>query len=125
MSVSNDRGQTFSSEVKINDDKVPGPHGMHSLAFAKSGRIYVSWLDERNIHKPNRRLRPMVITWKAIATFSSLTRQMAGAHFPPIAKSLLKHVLVVKRHLRFQTTELCTRRLAPGAAREFSSYRCD
>ena len=52
MSVSNDRGQTFSSEVKINDDKVPGPHGMHSLAVAKNGRIYVSWLDERNIHKP-------------------------------------------------------------------------
>ena len=49
MSVSNDRAQTFSSEVKINDDKVPGPHGMHSLAVANDGRIYVSWLDERNI----------------------------------------------------------------------------
>jgi hypothetical protein len=49
MSVSNDHGQTFSSEVKINDDKIPGPHGMHSLAVAKDGRIYVSWLDERNV----------------------------------------------------------------------------
>ena len=47
MSVSNDRAQSFASEVKINDDKVPGPHGMHSLAVAKDGRVYVSWLDER------------------------------------------------------------------------------
>ena len=52
ISVSNDRGQTFASEVKINDDKIPGPHGMHSLAVAKDGRLYVSWLDERNVHKP-------------------------------------------------------------------------
>ena len=52
MSVSNDRGQSFASEVKINDDKVPGPHGMHALAVAKDGRIYVSWLDERHVHKP-------------------------------------------------------------------------
>ena len=52
LSVSNDRGQSFSSEVKINDDKVPGAHGMHSLAVAKDGRIHVSWLDERNVHVP-------------------------------------------------------------------------
>ncbi|HEX5873365.1 MAG TPA: sialidase family protein [Pyrinomonadaceae bacterium] len=52
MSVSNDRGQSFASEVKINDDKVPGAHGMHSLAVAKDGRIYVGWLDERNVVTP-------------------------------------------------------------------------
>jgi hypothetical protein len=52
MSVSNDRGQSFASEVKINDDKVPGAHGMHSLAVAKGGRIYVGWLDERNVVTP-------------------------------------------------------------------------
>ena len=52
MSVSNDRAKTFEPEVKINDDKVPGPHGMHSLAVSKDGQIFVSWLDERNIHKP-------------------------------------------------------------------------
>jgi hypothetical protein len=52
MSVSNDRAQSFASEVKINDDKIPGPHGMHSLAIAKDGRVYVGWLDERNIQKP-------------------------------------------------------------------------
>ena len=49
LSVSNDRAQSFATEVKINDDKIPGAHGMHSLAVAKDGRIYVSWLDERNI----------------------------------------------------------------------------
>jgi hypothetical protein len=52
LSVSNDRAQTFSSSVKINDDKVPGAHGMHSLAVAKDGRIFVGWLDERNVHAP-------------------------------------------------------------------------
>ncbi len=52
MSVSNDGGQSFASEVKINDDKVPGAHGMHSLAIAKDGRIYVGWLDERNVFTP-------------------------------------------------------------------------
>jgi BNR repeat-like domain len=52
LSVSNDRGQTFASEVKVNDDKGPGDHGMHSLAVAKDGRIYVGWLDERNVHAP-------------------------------------------------------------------------
>ena len=52
LSVSNDRAQSFASEVKINDDKVPGAHGMHSLAVAQDGRIYVSWLDERNVHSP-------------------------------------------------------------------------
>ena len=30
----------------------PGAHGMHSLAVANDGRIYVAWLDERNIHAP-------------------------------------------------------------------------
>jgi hypothetical protein len=52
LSVSNDRGRTFASEVKVNDDKGPGAHGMHSLAVAKDGRIYAAWLDERNVHVP-------------------------------------------------------------------------
>jgi hypothetical protein len=52
LSVSNDRGQSFASEVKVNDDKVPNAHGMHSLAVAKDGRIYAAWLDERNVHQP-------------------------------------------------------------------------
>ena len=52
LSVSADRGQSFASEVKVNDDKAPGPHGMHSLAVAKDGRVYAGWLDERNVHVP-------------------------------------------------------------------------
>jgi hypothetical protein len=52
LSASTDRGQSFVSEVKVNDDKVPGAHGMHSLAVAKDGRIYAGWLDERNVQAP-------------------------------------------------------------------------
>ena len=52
LSASTDRGQSFASEVKVNDDKTPGAHGMHSLAVAKDGRIYAGWLDERNVHAP-------------------------------------------------------------------------
>ncbi len=52
LSLSHDRGQTFATEVKVNDDSVPGAHGMHALALARDGRIYVSWLDERNVSAP-------------------------------------------------------------------------
>ena len=38
--------------MKVNDDKAPNAHGMHSLAVAKDGRIYAAWLDERNVHQP-------------------------------------------------------------------------
>src|ERR1041384_3013339 len=52
LSVSKDRGQSFASEVKVNDDKEPNAHGMHSLAVAQDGRVYAAWLDERNVHQP-------------------------------------------------------------------------
>ena len=52
FSTSHDQGKTFAAPVKVNDDKMPGAHGMHSLAVAKDGRIYIAWLDERNIHAP-------------------------------------------------------------------------
>jgi len=52
LSSSTDRAQSFTTEVKVNDDKVPGAHGMHSLAVAGDGRIYAAWLDERNVHTP-------------------------------------------------------------------------
>lgn len=52
LSSSNDRGQSFTTEVKVNDDKATGPHGMHSLAVAADGRLYAAWLDERNVHVP-------------------------------------------------------------------------
>ncbi|HKE55560.1 MAG TPA: sialidase family protein, partial [Pyrinomonadaceae bacterium] len=49
LSSSRDQGHTFSEPVRVNDDKKPAVHGMHSLAVAKDGHIYVAWLDERNI----------------------------------------------------------------------------
>src|SRR5687767_7163832 len=52
LSVSSDLGRTFGTPVKVNDDKVPAAHGMHSLGVAADGRIYVSWLDERNVAAP-------------------------------------------------------------------------
>jgi hypothetical protein len=52
LSVSNDHGQSFPRQVKVNDDTGPTDHGMHSLAVAKDGRIYAAWLDERNVREP-------------------------------------------------------------------------
>lgn len=49
LSSSKDHGQTFGAPVKVNDDPKPAVHGMHSLTVAKDGRIYVAWLDERNV----------------------------------------------------------------------------
>ena len=49
LSSSKDHGQTFGAPVKVNDDPKPADHGMHSLTIAKDGRIYVAWLDERNV----------------------------------------------------------------------------
>src|SRR5262249_33270590 len=48
LSTSHDQGRTFSS-VKVNDDLKPAVHGMHSLVIGNDGRIYVAWLDERNM----------------------------------------------------------------------------
>ena len=52
LSVSHDQGNSFASAVKVNDDKLPGAHGMHSLAVANDGKVYVAWLDERNVRAP-------------------------------------------------------------------------
>jgi hypothetical protein len=49
LSSSRDHGQTFNAPVKVNDDPKPAVHGMHSLAVAKDGRVYLAWLDERNV----------------------------------------------------------------------------
>jgi hypothetical protein len=48
LSVSHNGGQSFGPPAKVNDDKVPAAHGMHSLAV-DGGKIYVAWLDERNV----------------------------------------------------------------------------
>lgn len=52
LSASHDQGKSFAPGVKVNDDKLPGAHGMHSLAVARDGKIYVAWLDERNVNAP-------------------------------------------------------------------------
>jgi hypothetical protein len=37
----------FDPPVKVNDDKLPVTHGMHSVAVDSGGRVYAAWLDER------------------------------------------------------------------------------
>jgi hypothetical protein len=49
LSASRDYGQTFGMPVKVNDDTEPGVHGIHSLGIGDDGRIFLAWLDERNI----------------------------------------------------------------------------
>jgi hypothetical protein len=52
LSASRDGGRSFAAPVKVNDDARPAAHGMHSLAAAADGRIYLAWLDERNVAPP-------------------------------------------------------------------------
>ena len=52
LSTSRDGGQTFEPPVKVNDDGKAVEHGMHSLAVGPDNRVYVVWLDERNVVKP-------------------------------------------------------------------------
>lgn len=52
LSVSHDGGRSFGPPSKVNDDAKPGVHGMHSLAVAGDGRVYMAWLDERNVEAP-------------------------------------------------------------------------
>ena len=49
LSASRDGGRSFGPPSKVNDDAKPGDHGMHSLAVSGDGRVYVAWLDERDI----------------------------------------------------------------------------
>ena len=55
LSVSRDDGKTFGAPVKVNDDTAPASHGMHSLAVADDGRVYVAWLDERYLNAKKER----------------------------------------------------------------------
>jgi hypothetical protein len=52
LSASHDNGRTFAAPVRVNDDSQPAVHGMHSLAIADDGRIFLAWLDERNVNEP-------------------------------------------------------------------------
>jgi hypothetical protein len=49
LSASRDQGRTFGPPVKVNDDPRPAVHGMHALAIASDGLVYMAWLDERNV----------------------------------------------------------------------------
>lgn len=49
LSASRDGGKSFEPPVKVNDDKVQVVHGMHSMAVDERGRIFLVWLDERNV----------------------------------------------------------------------------
>jgi hypothetical protein len=49
LSTSRDGGKTFAPAVKVNDDKGTADHGMHSLGVDSGGRIFLAWLDERNV----------------------------------------------------------------------------
>jgi hypothetical protein len=49
VSASRDGGRSFGEPAKVNDDSAQGVHGMHSLAVGDDGRVYVAWLDERDI----------------------------------------------------------------------------
>jgi BNR repeat-like domain len=52
LSASRDKGKTFEQPVKVNDDGKKVTHAMHSLAVAADNRVYVVWLDERNVVMP-------------------------------------------------------------------------
>ena len=52
LSASRDGGRSFAAPVKVNDDRGPAVHGMHSLAIAPDGRVYLAWLDKRNVTQP-------------------------------------------------------------------------
>lgn len=49
LSASRDGGKTFDAPVKVNDDSAPASHAMHSLAVGDDGKVFMAWLDERNI----------------------------------------------------------------------------
>lgn len=51
LSTSHDGGRSFGPPSKVNDDSKPGVHGMQSLAVGEGGRVYVAWLDERDVER--------------------------------------------------------------------------
>lgn len=52
LSASRDAGKTFEQPIKVNDDGKKVTHAMHSLATGADNRVYVVWLDERNVVIP-------------------------------------------------------------------------
>lgn len=49
LAPARDGGRSFAAPTRVNDDANPCGHGMHSLAVSVDGRVYVAWLDERDI----------------------------------------------------------------------------
>ncbi len=122
LSVSNDRGQSFASEVKINDDKVPGPHGMHSLAVAKTDESMSAGSTSETFTLPNPRQRAKAITWRAIAIFISLTRQTAAALSHANRKVASEACPCCKTALAVSRGWNVVCRLASGFAGKFPSH---
>ncbi len=58
ISLSRDGGHSFDAPVKVNDDKLPAVHGMHSLAVDQNGSIYMAWLDERYLREDAAKSQP-------------------------------------------------------------------
>lgn len=60
LSSSKDHAQTFGLPVRVNDDKKPAVHGMHSMTIGSNGYVYMAWLDERNIAPVEMKAMKMV-----------------------------------------------------------------
>lgn len=97
LSASHDDGRTFGQPVKVNDDSKPGPHGMHSLAIGNNGRIYVAWLDERNITKaPSTEIksdmelnRDLFVSWSIDGGKSFSPNQRVATEVCPCCKTAM------------------------------------
>ncbi|HEV2705675.1 MAG TPA: sialidase family protein [Pyrinomonadaceae bacterium] len=74
LSASRDGGRTFSPPVKVNDDKRPGVHGMHSLAVDDAGRVHLAWLDERNLDAHGHASAPKAASQPASAPAQHMER---------------------------------------------------
>src|SRR5262245_16234925 len=63
---STDGGKTFSPAITVNSDGAgePAGHAFQSVAVDRRGRVYVTWIDERNKQKEDRGAE----IWLAVST---------------------------------------------------------
>lgn len=54
FSRSVDGGRTFSPPVTVNDDGLPVGHRFDALSVAPDGRIYLTWIDKRDVERAAR-----------------------------------------------------------------------
>lgn len=71
VAASHDAGTTFGQQVKVNDDNGQNVHLFPGVKIAKTGWVYVGWLDRRN--DPNDELTD---AWAAVS-------KNGGASFSP------------------------------------------